>query len=552
MPLVLRDYQHAAIDAIEAKVRLGVRRPAVVLPTGAGKTAVFSHYVDRPETRRRGRSLVLAHREELISQAVDKIMDANPHLRVGIVKGTTNQIGADVIVGSVQTLRHPARRARVRGIGTIIVDECHHATAPSYRDIARHYGALGAPGDRLWTPPEGGAVMVGFTATLSRSDGASLGDVWQDVAYHRDIASMIAEGYLVRPRAVRVEVPELHLERVRKSHGDFADGALGEALEGSLAPERVAEAYIEHAGDRQGILFAPTVSASYAFAQALEAAGLTVGVVHGALPITERRERLEEFRLGKIQVLCNCMVLTEGTDLPMAAVVVVARPTRNRGLFIQMAGRGLRLHPGKTEALILIVAGASEAHQLIAPVELFGEEAKAPKEKPEIEFEPGELGLLDDEAGEGDAVTEQIYHHGPVIFTEIDLFASSSASWQRTYAGVWFTRDGERLIAILPAVTPGEFDVLWMHHATPGQSGWISRGVRDLRHAMNAAENNTSRSGANPIEQLSTRYSVERQAARCGLAVTRGMSLGEARTLISVALASVRIDPGLPAHLQRG
>lgn len=553
MTRTLRGYQVEAIEAIEAKVAGGLVRPAVVLPTGAGKTTVFSAYAARPETRRRGRTIVVAHRAELVEQAAARVRDDGTGLRVGIVQGDVKQIGADVIVASVQTLRQPHVLARLRGIGTIVIDECHHAVASSYRTVLEHFGCLGPRGDHYWTPPVGGAIALGFTATLSRSDGAALGDIWQDVVYHRDIATMIAEGYLVRPRAVRVEIPELHLDRVRKNKGDYADGALGAALEGSLAPEKVAEAYIEHAGERQGVLFAPTVATAYAFAQALEELGVKTGVIHGALPKTERAARLEEFRTGSLQVLSNCMVLTEGTDLPMIGVVVVARPTKSRGLFVQMVGRGLRLHPDKDECLVLIVTDGSDAHQLVAPVELFGAEEKIKREKPDFddddELDPDAL----EDSAEEFVAEEPVYHRGPVAWTEVDLFASSASKWAQTYAGIWFARQGELLVCILPGPAAGSFDVISMHHATPGSGRWIQRGCWDLRHAMAYADDHVKGRGrgATPLDLMS-KPMLLRQAERLHLSTAPTATLGELRAAVSVALASIRIDPGLPAYVTRG
>jgi superfamily II DNA or RNA helicase len=141
--LKLRDYQSATIRALHTRWDAGDRRVAAVLPTGAGKTVVFSHLssgfvADNPGRR----VLILAHTDELVSQAVKKLRDVAPHLRVGVVKASRNDVRAQVIVASVQSLRSEKRRNQIRNVGLVIVDECHHAAATTYRKILEHYGCM--------------------------------------------------------------------------------------------------------------------------------------------------------------------------------------------------------------------------------------------------------------------------------------------------------------------------------------------------------------------------------------------------------------------------
>lgn len=335
--LKLRDYQTRSIAAIHTEWDAGVRRPAVVLPTGAGKTVVFAHLAEQFLAANPGRRvLVLAHTNELIEQAAHKIRLVAPDRSIGIVKAERNEVHAEIVVGSVQSLRSEKRRAQVRRVGLIIVDECHHATARTYQDILTYFGAMtplctecreasdqvseGA-GERCWPshcPDEGcvtgitqnGPVYVaGFTATLVRGDKAKLSDIWESVAFKLSIAFMIRSGYLLDVKGKRVEVPDLNLSKVKVSGGDYQEGALGEALEEAFAPEIVAKAYVEHAADRKGILFAPLVHTAYAFAEAFNTVGIVTEVVHGALPKEERRGVLARLRSGETQVVCNAMVL---------------------------------------------------------------------------------------------------------------------------------------------------------------------------------------------------------------------------------------------------
>lgn len=467
--LRLRDYQLGAINALNAKFDEGLRRVAVVLPTGGGKTVVFSHLSTGYVTRNHGkRVLILAHTDELVRQAAKKLKDVAPSLSVGIVKGPIRQTKATVVVASVQSLRDPKKRNQIQNVGLVIVDECHHSCAKTYMDILRHYGCFAddqecpkcsgrgewcAECDETgWRPGEG-AVAAGFTATLMRSDKASLARIWQDVAYKKDISFMIRAGYLLPPRGKRIVVDDLDLAKVKRSGGDFQASDLGEALEASLAPETVAKAYVEHASDRSGVLFAPTVEAAYTFAEELNAVGIKTEVVHGALEAKERRAILSRLESGETQVVANCMVLTEGFDCPRVSCVVVARPTKSTPLYQQMVGRGLRIDPTRPregqDCLILDVVGVSANHTLASLVDLSEKEVTIRDGQTLIEAED-ELA----EKEESFPIVPE-FHDGPVVALDFDpLAANSSRVWMKTAEGVYFlsagTKDGV-YVFVIPA-----------------------------------------------------------------------------------------------------
>lgn len=524
--LRLRPYQTECKDALVSAVLRGVKGPATVLPTGAGKSVIIGAFSAELEIQRRGRVLVLSHRDELQEQNAAKVRMVDPRLRVGIVQGARNEVLADVVMGSVATLRNDRRLAMLRDVGTIVVDECHHATADSYRKIMNHYGV----------------PRVGFTATMVRGDQASLGDIWTDIVYTRGIAEMIRDGYLCGVRGIRVMVENLDLAKVKRMHGDYAEKALGEALETSLAPEVIAKAYCEHAADKQGIVFAPTVSSAEVIAAALCAAGIVTETVHGKMATEDRRAVLQRFRDGKTRVLANCMVLTEGTDLPMAEVAVMARPTSNAGLYIQCVGRVLRPYPGKHRALVLDVVGATAKHSLVSPVRLFGEEVT-----------PREVGddLLEldgyDEEETGGAPPPKPLAFGPHTSVEVDLFHGSESAWLRTRGGTWFLPAGERFIALVPGERGIDFDVVWMWRRKQG-SGWVARAVPELGYAMSMAEGNVTfweKQHAQraqgwrlaPVSDQARTYAREFGVALDGLATE-----GEAYDVIVVGEASKRID----------
>jgi superfamily II DNA or RNA helicase len=548
----LRDYQREAVEAVESAWSGGTTRPAIVLPTGAGKTIVLAHQIERwwrkvgqPNGRR---AVVLQHREELGEQNANKLRDVMPHVRIGRVQAGLNQTLADAVVASVQTLAGDFRRRQLDRVGLVVVDEAHHATAPSYVQILRHFGVL-----------DGDTPALGVTATMSRGDKSALGDIWQDVVFERSIAWMISNRWLVRPRGVRVRVQDLDLSTVRRSSGDYSSGDLGRALEDALAPEAVAKAMVEHAppGSRSTILFAPTKRAAQLFADALEGQGYGVATLTDGMPAQERREALAAFAAGQVQVLCNCMILTEGTDLPITSCVVIARPTRHKGLYVQMVGRALRLWPGKDDALVLDVVGASARHGLSASIELFGEQGiDDQRERVEQDVE-----ALDDDELTLDAIGEALgasdvddpsWINGPITSEVVDLFHGSESAWLRTHAGVWFLPAGERYIAILRAAAYGGqgYAVISCDRYRVGQSTFIVREVSDLSYAMAYAESSVT----GPESTIARRQRAWRNkpvsekqksmAARYGIN-HEGLTSGAVSGLISVAMASSRIDPYL-------
>ncbi|MFF2525928.1 DEAD/DEAH box helicase [Streptomyces liangshanensis] len=414
-----RPYQLDAIEALRTGWAAGTNRLAVVLPTGVGKTVVFSHLAHRMLDNLNGRrALVIAHREELIEQAASKLIAVDPMLRVGIVKAQRDDHhDADVIVASVQTLAVPRRREAIRDIGLIIVDECHHAAAPTYMEVLRHFGA--------WD----GVPTAGFTATMTRTDGG-LAEVWEDVVFRLDILDMISDGYLCDIRGKSITVDTLDLNKVKTRGGDLVDGQLGKALEDSGALDAIAKAYAQHAADRPGVVFTPTVATAQAAAASLRAVGITAAPVWGAMARDERRATLARYTAGEVQVLTNCMVLTEGFDAPHTSCVVVARPTKSPGLYVQMVGRGLRPAPGKTDALLLDVMGAASRHRLASMVDLT-----------ERQIGDAEEGKSLREIAEEHVVTEKRRALAARIEAqEINLFGSSAIRWLRTPDGTWFIR----------------------------------------------------------------------------------------------------------------
>lgn len=340
----LRPYQAQAIEAVESAMDRGVSRQLVVLPTGGGKTVVFAHLV----SRRPGRALVLAHRDELITQAAGKLALIAGSLDIGIVKAQRDETDAKVVVASVQTLASPGRLERLGSFSTVIVDEAHHAVARTYLDILERLGCM----------RDGGPLTAGFTATAGRSDKIGLGHVWQEITYQRGIIQMIAEGYLCDVRALEIG-SDFDLGQVKVSRGDYTDASLGAELERSEALDAAAKAYARYARERRGVAFTPTIATAHTLAAKLTLQGIKAEAVDGKMHVDDRRAVLRRLHTGETQVVANCAVLTEGWDEPAVSCALMLRPTKSAPFFVQMAGRVLRPFMGKDDALILDVAGAS-------------------------------------------------------------------------------------------------------------------------------------------------------------------------------------------------
>jgi superfamily II DNA or RNA helicase len=384
MALELRRYQSKALEAIEAAEREGVRRPLVVHPTGTGKTVTFAHGIKRRATR--GRALVMVHREELAAQTRDKLAMIAPELRTGIVKADQNDIWADVVIASVQTAHRDARLSQLVAsavaspFGTIICDEAHHAPAPTWTKVLTGMGAFNPYGP----------LAIGFTATPERDNGKTLG-VWEKVVSYMSIREAIygngkrgadghEGGYLVPILPAVVVETEMDMGRVRKTGGDYSDGDLGREMEESGAIAQIADSYVEHARERKAVAFTPTVATAHALAHALKRRGVAAEALDGGTDGDERKAILRRLKTGETHVVVNCAVLTEGFDEPSISCVIVARPTRFHGLYVQMVGRGTRLHPDKKDLLVLDIVGASNRHELVGVVDL-GLDLEDPRKK---------------------------------------------------------------------------------------------------------------------------------------------------------------------------
>lgn len=354
----LRQYQKDAVEAVQKEWAEGRKHTLLVVPTGGGKTVIFSEIAKREQEK--GNVLILAHRDELIRQAADKLYKATG-LFCGIEKGM--ECSGDmfpITIGSVQTLMRDNRLQRFTPdhFRTIIVDEAHHCLADSYKKILEYFKT---------------AQLLGVTATPDRGDKKTLAEVFDSIAYEVSLAYLIREGYLVSPKAEMIPL-KIDLSKVKTSMGDYTEGSLGEALGPYL--NAIADEMAKRVQDRKTVVFLPLIATSQAFCQMLKNRGFAAAEVNGMSK--DRKEVLSDFENGKYNVLCNSMLLTEGWDCPSVDCAVVLRPTKVRALYSQMIGRILRLSPetGKKDALILDFLWMTAKHDLIKPAALVAKDEK--------------------------------------------------------------------------------------------------------------------------------------------------------------------------------
>jgi len=360
--IVLRDYQEAALQAIDRHLARGISRVIVTIPTGTGKAVVTAHLPQRLGTP----LLLLTHREELLDQHEAQMRRVNPTMRVAVEQPSRKADGAeDIILASIPTLTAAGGRRleRLAAIPwrAIVVDEVHHAPAKTWSDAIRALGCL----------RPGGPPLIGTTATVRRADGLGLQELFQAIAYQKSLREMIDAGWCsdIRAYAIRTDVD---LDRVHVHHGDFAEDELASAINTPGRNALLVEAWKRFGEGRRTLIFAANVLHADAIALSFQRAGIDARSLTGRLPKDERCQRLAAFKAGHIPVLTSVGILTEGFDDPPLACLLLARPTQSPLLFAQMVGRGTRIFPGKTDCLILDVVDVSSAHRIQTVASLFG------------------------------------------------------------------------------------------------------------------------------------------------------------------------------------
>ena len=407
-----------------------------VAPTGAGKTimlsAVTGRMIGEPTKGTGGKACVLAHRDELTGQNLNKFGRVNPQLTTSIVDAKEKSWRGQVTFAMVPTLARKDNLDQMPAIDLLVIDEAHHAAADSYRRI------IDTALDR--NPM---CRIYGVTATPNRGDKRGLRPVFSNVADQIRIGELIASGHLVPPRTFVIDVGvQDELNKVRRTADDFDMAEVDAIMNRSPVTEAVIRHWREKAGERQTVVFCSTISHARNVTDAFNAAGVAAGFIHGEMADADRKATLAAFASGKLRVIVNVAVLTEGWDHPPTSCVVLLRPSSYKSTMIQMVGRGLRTispeeHPGviKTDCIVLDFGTSTLLHgSLEQDVDLNGREPgdEAPtKDCPEcgavVPLATTECPLCGHVWDRADA--GEIAPLGDFIMSEIDLLKRSSFRW---------------------------------------------------------------------------------------------------------------------------
>jgi DNA repair protein RadD len=346
----LYDYQQKVVDDVDAKIAAGIRRLLITAPTGSGKTVIAAALIKLMAAASK-RALVIAHRDELITQARDKLRQF-ADIFAGVIKaGRDKELRPQslVQVASVQTLHARAFRSKTTELPpaeVVIVDEAHHVRARTYQQIIDAY-------------PD--AVIIGLTATPCRGDGRGLGNVFDALIEAPQVAELIKLEKLVPPRFFTVASPDLRGVGTAAT-GDYVVSQLSERVNSDVLVGDVVGHWLRHAERRRTVLFAVDIAHSVHLTQEFVKSEVKAEHLDGNTPQAERDAILARLASVETEVVCNCAVLTEGFDCPDIGCIVLARPTKSLLLYLQMIGRGLRTEPDKKDCIILDHAGAVNRH----------------------------------------------------------------------------------------------------------------------------------------------------------------------------------------------
>jgi DNA repair protein RadD len=340
MNLRLRDYQVKALEQIDA-----AQRAIYVLPTGGGKTVIFAKLIENLAAQGK-RVLVIVHRHEILNQTSKKL-----NVEHGIIKaGLNTDLSYPVQIASIQTLSRRTSTGRLEWpeADVIVVDECHHARAHTWRTALEAY-------------PH--AKRYGFTATPCRGDGRGLGNLFDELIIGPQISELKEAGHLV---GVKYFAPaKIDLRGVTTRQGDYAVGELADRMNRAHLVGDIVTQWHRLAERRRTIVFAVDIGHSVHIKDEFVKAGVKAEHLDGQTPKEERDAILARLASGETEVVTNCMVLTEGFDCPPVGCIVLARPTKQLGLYRQMAGRGLRPADEKSNLILIDHSGAVHRHGLL-------------------------------------------------------------------------------------------------------------------------------------------------------------------------------------------
>lgn len=530
----LRPYQQEALQAVSDALARGVSKQLIVLPTGCGKTVIFTSLGKAiPDAFP---MLVVAHREELLDQAAAKFAATEPDLKVGKEQAENHaDLDCDIVVASVATIGRANSDRTTKWqpdhFRTIVIDEAHHAAAQSYRRVLDYFS------------PQ---LVLGVTATPQRGDSVGLNQVFDEVVFYRSILEMIEQGWLCPLVGYRVGTTT-DLSDVKVANGDYVESDLVQAID---TPERnalIVKAYHDLAGKKPTLIFAAGVQHAEDIRSAFrtQSPETHVDCVLGDTTSNDRNSLYDSLREGSLDVLINVGVLTEGFDEPSVGCIILARPTRSSGLYTQIVGRGTRLYHDKLRCIVVDMADVTNGKKPVGLPTLLGLPPDFDLDGKDVLEAYKAVSKLAQKSPES-ASRVRSFDDIDAEYTLIDIFRPPKPSqvvlehsnyiWAEVAEDTFSIACGPYRVNIIPSAL--RFDVVIAKDNLP----FVAMAASELREAFNMADtfittelgadaklyrSDAAWRGDGPTEKQ------QKFLRRIGVPVTTDMTKGEASLIIS-------------------
>lgn len=335
--ITLRDYQKECLDVLLNNKNSS---KLVVLPTGSGKTVIFLSYLLKENKK----SLILAHTIDLIKQTHSVLKKMSPDTKCAILKKNTDIDSNKIIISTIQSTQSAKALSRLKAANfdIIIIDEAHHSASESYLKLINSLGFINNKKKKL----------IGFTATPVRGDGKSIRTIFNEEVYRKDILDLVDKGILTDIIGYRVKTGT-SLLGIHSWKGDFNSKELTAAINTDERNAITLKSFLDICPNKKTIIFCASIIHAKNICEIFQQKGISCKAIHGKLKREEREQILSDFKQGKIQVVTNCQLLTEGFDEPSVEALIMARPTKSFPLYMQMLGRGIRTFPGKKNCVLI-------------------------------------------------------------------------------------------------------------------------------------------------------------------------------------------------------